>query len=451
MQKAYPDKVAEYLEYKSYKQSSLEWNEVRGIETVVVIPAISEFENIKLLLSSLARNPKQYLQKSLIIFVVNNSISSSPELKADNNRSLDYLRAIIKKNFSDQFSEQILESGIRIGLIDASSEGKEFDDKSAGVGLARKVGMDAALQVFDYSTSGKKIIVSLDSDCLVEENYISEIQHYFNQQNASVAIVNFEHTFPEDEIRKLGILSYEIFLRHYVSGILFAKSPFAFHTIGSTVVCDHEAYIKIGGMNTKKAAEDFYFLQKLAKHYKIKRITSTKVKPSARESWRVPFGTGRSMTDYSSNKKDILVYDPEVYLILKDWLKLFNSDLLLNPDSILEKSKEIHIELYDFLVSREFNIDWGKILDNSKSSKQIDYQRKNWFDAFETLKLLHHLRDTSFPMMNIKIGVEKLFKVVEHSAKFDIKSAVNNNEELFAFYLSELRVLENNLYKKLQE
>ena len=132
--------------------------------------------------------------------------------------------------------------------------------------------MDTALQVFDYSISDKKIIVSLDADCLVEENYISEIQNYFNQQNVSAAIVDFEHTLPEDEIRKIGILSYEIFLRHYVAGLLFAKSPFAFHTIGSTIVCDHEAYIKIGGMNTKKAAEDFYFLQKLAKHFTIDRI-----------------------------------------------------------------------------------------------------------------------------------------------------------------------------------
>ena len=36
MQKAYPDNVTEYLENKSYKQWNLEWNEVRGIETVVV-------------------------------------------------------------------------------------------------------------------------------------------------------------------------------------------------------------------------------------------------------------------------------------------------------------------------------------------------------------------------------------------------------------------------------
>ncbi len=247
MQIAYPNKVAEYLENKSYKQWVLEWDEVPGISTVIVIPTICEFANIKPLLSSLARNPKQYLQKSLLIFVVNNSISSAIEVKADNNRSLEYLRALLRKNFFDQFSKQILESGIRIGLIDAASEGNEFDDLNAGVGLARKIGMDTALQVFDYSIGSKKIIISLDADCLVEANYLSEIEQNFNQPNVYAATVEFEHNLQDDEINKPGILSYEIFLRHYVAGLLFAESPYAFHTIGSTVACNHEAYIKSAG------------------------------------------------------------------------------------------------------------------------------------------------------------------------------------------------------------
>jgi hypothetical protein len=451
MQKVYPIKVAEYLENKSYKQWDLEWNESPGIDFVLVIPSISEFDNIKVLLSTLAQNPQSYLKKSLIVFVVNNSISSGTEIKSDNKQSLDYLRELIRQVSSDQFSNQILKSGIKVGLIDAASEGKEFDDIKAGVGLARKIGMDAALRVFDYSVGSKKIIISLDADCQIEVNYLSEIENKFNQHNVSVAIVDFEHTLPEDEIRKHGIRSYEIFLRHYVSGLLFAESPYAFHTIGSTVVCEHKAYIKIGGMNTKKAAEDFYFLQKLAKHYTLHRITSTKVKPSARESWRVPFGTGRSMADFSSNKKDILLYDPEIYLVLKNWLKLFNSDLFLSLDFIAREIKKIHDELYNFLEGRGFSNDWKKILENSKSVKQLDYQRKNWFDAFETLKLMHHLRDTSFPMMDIKTGVEKLFKVVEHSVKFDLRSGTNSKQIELEFYLSALKSLENNLYKKLKE
>ena len=83
--------------------------------------------------------------------------------------------------------------------------------------------------------------------------------------------------------------------------------------------------------------------------------------------------------------------------------------------------------------------------------KQLDYQRKNWFDAFETLKLIHHLRDTSFPMIDIDSGVEKLFKVVQHSVKFDLRNETNNTNSLYEFYLSELKLLEHTLYKKQYE
>lgn len=447
MQINYPIKVVEYLGNKSSNKWNIEWSEFSGIQAAIVIPAICEYENIKKLLISLAESNKSFFKDTIIIFVINNSDSSIQEVKNDNKSSLDFLRKLIKQNSTDNFSKIIIESGIRIGLIDAATEGKEFRDNIAGVGLARKIGMDSALQIFDYSIPGKKIIISLDADCQVEKNYLSEIINYFNAQNISVAVVDFEHNFCEDTNNKIAILSYEIFLRHYVAGLLFAESPFAFHTIGSTIVCDHEAYIKIGGMNTKKAAEDFYFLQKLAKHYRINRITSTKVKPSARQSWRVPFGTGRSVTDFISQNKIIKVFDPEVYLILKEWLVLFNSDLSLNPDSLLRGSKNIHCELYNFLVIRGFRSDWQKILDNSKSKSQLDYQRKNWFDAFETLKLIHYLRDTSFPMMDITSGTEKLFKIVQHSVNFGLTGETINQKSLFEFYLNELKSLENKLYK----
>ncbi len=448
MQKVNPEQVAEYLEKKSLKRWNLKWFESSGIQVAVVIPAICEFENIKKVLESLAQNDQSSLQKTLIIFVVNNSASSDLAVKDDNTKSIAFLREVITKKSSDRIAEVIYNSGLQIGLIDAASEGKEFDDRVGGVGLARKIGIDMALKVFDYSISGKKIIIFLDADCLVEKNYLDEIVYSFTNRNFSAANVEFEHNLSETEINRLGIIAYEIFLRHYVVGLLFAKSPYAFHTIGSTIVCDHEAYVKVGGMNTKKAAEDFYFLQKLAKHYLINRISSTKVKPSARESWRVPFGTGRSMIDFSASKKDILVYDPGVYIILKDWLELLHSDLSLKSSLILKEAKKIHPELTSFLENRGFSKDWNRILENSKSNKQIDYQRKNWFDAFETLKLIHHLRDTSFPMMDIKTGVEKLFQIVQHTTTFEWQSENNTIENLYADYLSNLRLVEDKLNKK---
>ncbi|MCW8810524.1 MAG: hypothetical protein OQK52_10650 [Ignavibacteriaceae bacterium] len=445
-QKIYPEEVVNYLKDKAIKKWELEWIEVSGIDQVIVVPAICEFPNIKNLLSSLIKNDRSILHKSLVIFVINNSASSSHEIKEDNKKSLSLMRAIINGSNSDKFVYEISKSGIQIGVLDAALEGKEFKDKQAGVGLARKIGLDQALKVFDYSNPNKKILISLDADCTVEKNYIKEIRSFFNMQNISVANIDFEHNLESEKNNIRGIVSYEIYLRHYVVGLLFAMSPYSFHTIGSTLVCDHEAYIKAGGMNTRKAAEDFYFLQKLAKHYKIHKITSAKVKPSARESWRVPFGTGKSMTDYLTGKKEILLYDPDKYIVLKEWLELLNSDLSLNTNIILNEAKKIHCELFNFLESRGFSKDWDQILSNSKSEKQLNYQRKNWFDAFKTLKLMHHLRDTSFPMVDIKSGVEKLFNMVGHT--IEIEDDKNNNN-FYEEYLSELKLVEHSLTKNL--
>lgn len=451
MNKSFPANVIHYLDKKSFKDWQLEWNKESSIQAAIVVPAICEFENLKRLLLSLIQNDKLSLQKCLVIFVVNNSANASDEIKNDNQSAIEYLRQILKGKSYDQLSKEILESGLKIGLIDASSDGKEFSEKLSGVGLARKVGMDLSLTVFDYSLPGKKIIISLDADCIVEKNYIREILKSFETKNIFVANIEFEHELLEIGANRTGIISYEIFLRHYVAGLQFAKSPFAFHTVGSTVVCDHEAYITIGGMNIKKAAEDFYFLQKLAKYYKINRISSTRVIPSSRKSWRVPFGTGRTMMELSSNKKEIQVYDPDLYLILKSWLELFYSDLSLNIELLLTEAKKIHPELFNFLIDRKFKQDWSKILENSKSVRQLDHQRKNWFDAFETLKLTHYLRDKSFPMMNLFSGTKKLFQIIRHTPKFDLGISNNNSEDDLLSLLNEMRSIELQLYEEMNQ
>ena len=451
MHKSLPADVFTYLEKKSYKDWVLEWNTVSGIQAVIVIPAICEFENIKKLIQSLVQNDSSSLEKCLAIIVVNNSVTSDNEIRQNNQNTIRFLRQIISGNPDNYLAQNILKTGLKIGVIDASYEGKEFSEKLSGVGLARKVGMDLSLTTFDYSIPGKKIIISLDADCIVDKNYIREIINSFETNGISVANIEFEHNLSEERTNRSGIISYEIFLRHYVAGLLFAKSPFAFHTVGSTVVCDHEAYIFAGGMNTKKAAEDFYFLQKLAKNYKIDRIFSTRVRPSARESWRVPFGTGRTMMEIASINKEIKVYDPDIFIILQNWLELFSSDLSLNADVLLAEAKRIHPELFNFLISRKFKQDWIRILENSKSEKQLNSQRKNWFDAFETLKLTHHLRDNEFPMMDIVSGVKKLFQIANYTPKFDLEIRTNNSENDLAILLNEIRTLELHLHKELNQ
>ncbi len=64
---------------------------------------------------------------------------------------------------------------------------------------------------------------------------------------------------------------------------------------------------------------------------------------------------------------------------------------------------------------------------------------------------MHHLRDNSFPMVDIDSGIEKLFKVVQHSVNFDSKNETNSVDSLYTFYLSELKLLEHTLYKTQHE
>ena len=60
---------------------------------------------------------------------------------------------------------------------------------------------------------------------------------------------------------------------------------------------------------------------------------------------------------------------------------------------------------------------------------------------------MHHLRDTSFPMIDIKSGVEKLFKIVGHSGQIDFKKYDSDVDTFYETCLAELRILENSFNK----
>jgi hypothetical protein len=69
----------------------------------------------------------------------------------------------------------------------------------------------------------------------------------------------------------------------------------------------------------------------------------------------------------------------------------------------------IHKELKAFLIHKKFTEQWNRILKNSKNSRQLQYQKLNWFDGFKTLKLVHHLRDNAYPVLNMFDAVDQLF------------------------------------------
>ena len=129
--------VYKYLNKYSVKGIELIWHPDNEITSAVVIPAIQEYENIKKLIESLIKNESIYFHNTLFIFVINNLTSSNTKVKEDNKRSLKLLNKIVIKSPSDNFIRSILQSGMKIGYIDASSQGQELPEKEGGVGLAR--------------------------------------------------------------------------------------------------------------------------------------------------------------------------------------------------------------------------------------------------------------------------------------------------------------------------
>jgi len=323
-------------------------------EIIIVVPVLAEYENIRRFFKSILKNDLTYISKVLFIFVVNNTNEIDIAHLEDNTNTLILLHKILKNDFhKDQLVDEINKKKISIAFVDASSNSNELPNKTGGVGLARKIGMDLALQEFDYSKE-KQIIVCTDADSQFDENYLTEIYNFFNYNNYKAAHIKYQHPIEGTEQERLAIICYEIFLRYYVLGLKYAKSYYAFHTIGSSMACDAESYIKIQGMNKRKAAEDFYFLEKLAKITKIGYVDKTKVIPSGRKSWRVPFGTGQRVARFLDDSQDEYnLYSPECFLILKQWLKVFENNTF-NTSKLLKKSKKININLYNFLIQQEF-------------------------------------------------------------------------------------------------
>ncbi len=407
-----PKIVQSYFNKYSVNTWKLESNLQTKIDNAVVVPVICENENLRTLLSSLLQNDSKYFHNTIFIFVINNFSDSSEEVKSDNQKSLSFLREIMScNNSSGLFTEEIIRAKMNIGLIDAASENFEMPAKTGGVGLARKIGMDEALKIFDYESPAKKILICLDADCTVSANYLTAIVDEYNTRNLSAAYVKFIHKVEENTPTTQAIICYEIFLHYYVHGLKYADSPFAFHTIGSTMICDYESYIKAEGMNKRKAAEDFYFMEKLAKNYKVDKINSATVYPSSRSSWRVPFGTGQRVGRYLSHiQNEYLLYDPKSFDVLKQWLQIYNSSLSFTADEFIKSAENIHPELCNFLLQQNFVNDWTKILEHSTTPGQITKQKHKWFDGFRTLKLIHHLRDTAFPQLNMFEALNGMFE-----------------------------------------
>ncbi len=378
------DPLAKYLSRKaSLAERPLEAGRLDGLDIVIVIPSLAESATLPVTLADLAANPRAEFERSLVIAVVNNAAACPGEVRSDNATTLAYLRAVKHPD-------------LRLAVIDASSPGRELPQRE-GVGLARKIGMDWAVEILRRNGKSHGAIVSLDADTRVDGNYLPAIRAHFERPAAWAAVIGYAHPLDDADTRA-AILCYELFLRYHELSLSWAGSPYGFHAIGSAMACTARAYCAVSGMNRRLAGEDFYFLQQLAKTGPISRIHGTTVHPSPRASWRVPFGTGRRVQRHLDYERDeYRLYHPESYRILRAWLEAVTGHPDIPAAGMLSKADAISPALAVFLRANDFEQAWERLQRHSSNPAQFLAQFHRWFDGFRTLKLIHHLRDIGLP------------------------------------------------------
>jgi len=336
-------------------------------------------------------------EKSVEVIVIINSSEDTPSDILNKNRKT-------YKN-AQKFAEENGSEKLRFFIINLENLPKKF----AGVGLARKTGMDEALRRYNLLNKPNGLIAGFDADALLQKNYLTEIENYFSKYPKTNAVsINFEHPLTGndfDEKVYKSIINYELHLRYFVEALRFANFPFAFHTIGSSFAVKADIYAKQGGMNRKKAGEDFYFLQKIIPLGNYGEINTTKVIPSPRISDRVPFGTGAAVSKMiETNSRDFGTYNFDSFLLLKSFFSDINK---LFSDFSVNNTPE---PMYDFLKLNNFENDLLIIKSNSPNINRFKKRFFDWFNAFRVIKFLNFSHENYYQKKTVQQEAETLLK-----------------------------------------
>ncbi len=363
---------------------------------IIVIPCCNE-PNLTQTLDSLRACTKTPAPVEVIV-VINAGEASPRGVKDQNLQTLAQLEQWQRKNIDERLK--------CFGLLF-----NDMPQKHAGVGLARKIGMDEAVARFESIGNNMGVILCLDADCTVAPDYLSAVyDRFYTDPDLKAAAIHFEHPLsgPEEDKVYQGIIAYELSLRYYRQGLVYAGYPFSFHTIGSSMAVRHTVYQSAGGMNRRKAGEDFYFLHKLMPLGGFGHITGTTVFPSPRSSDRVPFGTGRAISNWLAGKTGIKAYHWQTFEDLRALLD--NRGLFYKMKHPKALEPRLPDSVNHFLEESGFEEKLSEMQRNSTSAGTFGKRWFQWFNGFRVLKYVHFCRDNYYPLTDLEPAANYLLK-----------------------------------------
>lgn len=393
--------VHKYLAHYAEPEGQNDHGIGRTFGHVIVIPAFDEGDSLFRTLQTIPIGP---LGDVLTVLVINAPADAPPEVHS---RSEEVIRRLGAQYGSE--SVRASASGFRWfahphgALLCVDRTGHRPLPNGQGVGLARKIGCDIALQLHIQGSVRSAWIHTTDADVEVPADYFDRAPLVLNGNAPAALLYPFWHQREPLPMLADAMDRYELFLRYYVLGLADAGSPYAFHTLGSTLAVHALAYAKVRGFPRRAAGEDFYLLNKLAKVGSIASLDGAPLRIGGRRSHRVPFGTGAALNQIlagATRGERYKTYAPEVFLHLKVWLAALNQlsedEARQDPEQYVSSAAKLHegvdlTYLYREIADLGFPSALRRIRAISRDGYTLARHLHTWFDAFRTLKLIHRL------------------------------------------------------------
>ncbi len=264
-----------------------------------------------------------------------------------------------------------------------------------GVGLARKIAADMACGLIAAGRIHSPWIHMTDADAELPADYFAPMP-----TGPGCALYPFRHEAPSELAPAMR--RYELQLRYYVNRLGWAGSPYAFHTIGSTIAIHADTYAKVRGVPKRNAGEDFHLLNKAAKVAPIHRLSRPEIRLKARLSTRVPFGTGPALGRMTADDH-ALSYAPESFNRLAEVIAHIERGAPLSEESaaLLE---ELGYPRFRSQAQRQHR--------RPETLRKATHQ---WFDGLRTLRFIHLAR-RFHPDRPLAESLNRLFGPIDHLA-----------------------------------
>ncbi len=349
----------------------------------VAVPMLDELENIPRLLQTLCN--QTFKNFSLYVCV------NQPDDWAFCAEG-DWRRSAFDNN---QQSLRLLEEykDLDIRRIDRSSPGLGWKGKHSGVGWARKVLFEQII----CNSDDTELIVSLDADTILSEDYLKEVLKAFNANPSVYAIASpyYHHLSGSDNLDRL-LLRYECYMRHYLINLLKINNPYAFTALGSAMAFPLWAYKRVGGITPLQAGEDFYLMQKFAKTGRILLDGVPCVYPQGRISQRVPFGTGPALSlSMQEMDKRYPLWDASTFVPVDATFALFPELFELDVETPMTSFLQQQLKTDDL---------WGPL---RRNFKQQDLFVRACQQKVDGLRIQQFLKSQGYPSVNVGVDFSK--------------------------------------------